>query len=85
MSDSYNPETDGAQMSFAKDMSYGDYLHMDQILSAQTPLSSAHDEMLFIIQHQTSELWIKQCTRPPRPVHCLKKVTIPPPSRCAHA
>ena len=59
MSYSYNPETDGAQMSFAKDMSYGDYLHMDQILSAQTPLSPAHDEMLFIIQHQTSELWIK--------------------------
>ena len=59
MSESYNPETDGAQMSFARDMSYGDYLHMDQILSAQTPLSSAHDEMLFIIQHQTSELWIK--------------------------
>ena len=59
MSDSYNPETDGAQMSFARDMSYGDYLHIDQILSAQTPLSSAHDEMLFIIQHQTSELWIK--------------------------
>ncbi|KAI5935382.1 Tryptophan 2,3-dioxygenase [Manis javanica] len=40
-------------------MSYGDYLHLDQILTAQHPLSPAHDEMLFIIQHQTSELWMK--------------------------
>ena len=40
-------------------MSYGDYLHIDQVLSAQHPLSPAHDEMLFIIQHQTSELWMK--------------------------
>src|SRR5579871_5213429 len=41
------------------DMSYGDYLHLDQILGAQRPLSDAHDEMLFIIQHHTSELWMK--------------------------
>ncbi|MGI9388456.1 MAG: tryptophan 2,3-dioxygenase [Boseongicola sp.] len=41
------------------DMSYGDYLRMDAILSAQHPLSDAHDEMLFIIQHQTSELWMR--------------------------
>ncbi len=40
-------------------MSYGDYLHLDAILSAQRPLSDAHDEMLFIIQHHTSELWMK--------------------------
>jgi tryptophan 2,3-dioxygenase len=40
-------------------MSYGDYLHLDAVLSAQHPLSPAHDEMLFIIQHQTSELWMK--------------------------
>ena len=40
-------------------MSYGDYLQMDHILSAQRPLSDAHDEMLFIIQHQTSELWMR--------------------------
>ena len=48
-----------AQLDFSQDMSYGDYLHIDQILSAQHPLSPAHDEMLFIIQHQTSELWMK--------------------------
>ncbi|MGI9395337.1 MAG: tryptophan 2,3-dioxygenase, partial [Boseongicola sp.] len=41
------------------DMSYGDYLRMDAILAAQHPLSDAHDEMLFIIQHQTSELWMR--------------------------
>ena len=48
-----------AQLDFSKDMSYGDYLHLDQILSAQHPLSPEHNEMLFIVQHQTSELWMK--------------------------
>ncbi len=46
-------------MSFDGRMSYGDYLGLDKLLDAQAPLSSAHDEMLFIIQHQTSELWMK--------------------------
>jgi len=55
----YNPGTDGAKMKFADAMSYGDYLHLDGILSQQHPLSTAHDELLFIIQHQTSELWMK--------------------------
>ncbi|NIA54094.1 tryptophan 2,3-dioxygenase [Massilia sp. TW-1] len=49
----------GAQMDFSRSMSYGDYLGLDKILSAQAPLSPNHNEMLFIIQHQTSELWIK--------------------------
>ncbi|MDB5895195.1 MAG: tryptophan 2,3-dioxygenase, partial [Rhodoferax sp.] len=40
-------------------MSYGDYLQLDGILGAQKPRSPAHDEMLFIVQHQTSELWMK--------------------------
>ncbi len=44
-------------------MSYGDYLGLDQLLSAQHPLSSNHDEMLFIIIHQTKELWLKQAIR----------------------
>ncbi|MBH2008790.1 MAG: tryptophan 2,3-dioxygenase [Xanthomonadaceae bacterium] len=48
-----------AQLDFSRTMSYGDYLHLDAILGAQQPLSPAHDEMLFIIQHQTSELWMK--------------------------
>ncbi|TMM54065.1 tryptophan 2,3-dioxygenase [Sulfitobacter sabulilitoris] len=50
---------DGAKMDFATDMSYGDYLGLDAILTAQHPLSDAHDEMLFIVQHQTSELWMR--------------------------
>ncbi len=50
---------EGAQLDFSKDMSYGDYLHLDEILNAQHPLSPSHDEMLFIVQHQTSELWMK--------------------------
>ncbi len=54
-----NPADDGAQMSFDGRMSYGDYLHLDKILSAQHPLTQAHDEMLFVIQHQTSELWMR--------------------------
>ena len=49
----------GAQTDFSRSMSYGDYLGLDSILSAQHPLSPNHNEMLFIIQHQTSELWIK--------------------------
>ena len=50
---------EGAKLDFARDMSYGDYLHLDQVLSAQHPLSPDHNEMLFIVQHQTSELWMK--------------------------
>jgi len=50
---------EGAKLDFIRDMSYGDYLHLDAILHAQHPLSPAHDEMLFIVQHQTSELWMK--------------------------
>ena len=42
-------------------MSYGQYLGLEQLLSAQTPLSGEHDELLFIIIHQASELWLKLC------------------------
>ena len=50
---------EGAQLDFSRDMSYGDYLLLDRLLDAQRPLSPEHDEMLFILQHQTSELWMK--------------------------
>src|SRR5688572_21498357 len=43
----------------AAETSYGGYLGLERLLSAQNPRSSHHDEMLFIIQHQTSELWMK--------------------------
>ena len=50
---------EGAQLDFSRNMSYVDYLHLDEVLNAQHPLSPSHDEMLFIVQHQTSELWMK--------------------------
>lgn len=59
MTDPYDPAREGAQMAFDGRMSYGDYLRIDQILTAQHTLTPAHDELLFIIQHQTSELWMK--------------------------
>lgn len=40
-------------------LSYGDYLHLGDVLNAQHSLSSEHDEMLFIVIHQASELWLK--------------------------
>jgi tryptophan 2,3-dioxygenase len=55
----YDPQSEGAQMAFEGRMSYGDYLQLDKILTAQTPLSRAHDEMLFIVQHQASEIWMR--------------------------
>jgi tryptophan 2,3-dioxygenase len=54
-----DPAKAGAQLDFSQSMSYGDYLQLDAILNAQKPLSPDHNEMLFIIQHQTSELWMK--------------------------
>jgi len=52
---------DGVVTDFRDRMTYGGYLQLDKLLSAQVPLSNPphHDEMLFIIQHQTSELWFK--------------------------
>src|SRR3954465_15240599 len=41
-------------------MTYANYLKLDQLLSAQRPLSDLHDEMLFIVIHQTKELWMKE-------------------------
>ena len=49
----------GAKLDFADEMAYGDYLALDQVLTAQHLLSPNHNELLFIIQHQTSELWLK--------------------------
>ncbi|MCE0486473.1 tryptophan 2,3-dioxygenase [Ornithinimicrobium sediminis] len=52
---------DGIQRDFSRAMSYGDYLDLGRILSAQHPraVPPRHDELLFIVQHQTSELWLK--------------------------
>ncbi|TCJ03038.1 tryptophan 2,3-dioxygenase [Cytobacillus praedii] len=49
----------GIHTDFKENMTYGEYLHLDQILTSQKRLSDHHDEMLFIIIHQVSELWMK--------------------------
>src|SRR5258708_9610302 len=60
MSDNVIDSSKGVNaMSQRKEISYSGYLELDKMRQAQQPLSSAHDEMLFIIQHQTSELWMK--------------------------
>ncbi|HMN82944.1 MAG TPA: tryptophan 2,3-dioxygenase [Burkholderiaceae bacterium] len=53
------PQFEGARLDYSTTMTYGDYLHLDEVLGAQKPRSPDHNEMLFIIQHQTSELWMK--------------------------
>jgi tryptophan 2,3-dioxygenase len=55
------PLEEGIERDFSRQMSYGDYLRLDRLLSAQEPLSDPpqHDELLFIVQHQTTELWLK--------------------------
>ncbi len=60
MSETPDPTSaDAAKVDFSRDMSYGDYLHLDEVLGAQHLRSETHDEMLFIVQHQVSELWMK--------------------------
>ncbi|MDJ0686404.1 MAG: tryptophan 2,3-dioxygenase [Alphaproteobacteria bacterium] len=60
MSDASTTELpDGAHSDFSRDMSYGAYLRLDALLAAQSPVSDSHDEMLFIIIHQATELWMK--------------------------
>lgn len=51
----------GENIHWKQDLSYGDYLELDQLLNAQNIRSGSHDEMMFIIIHQASELWMKLC------------------------
>ena len=53
------PADKDAYTDFSKDMNYGGYLQLNKILTAQGPMSEQHDEMLFIIIHQATELWLK--------------------------
>jgi len=55
------PIEEGVHRDLAGELTYGEYLHLDELLGAQRPVSvpEHHDELLFIIQHQTSELWLK--------------------------
>ena len=67
------PLEQGVRRDFREAMSYGDYLRLDLVLSAQQPLSdpARHDETLFIIQHQVSELWLKLMLHELREVRSL--------------
>ncbi|MBF8291622.1 MAG: tryptophan 2,3-dioxygenase [Steroidobacteraceae bacterium] len=51
----------GIHWNLDRSLSYGQYLQLDKVLGAQKPLSGQHDEMLFIVIHQASELWLKLC------------------------
>jgi tryptophan 2,3-dioxygenase len=53
------PIHEGAHTDFQGEMSYGDYLRLDELLACQKPLTARHDEPLFIIIHQATELWMK--------------------------
>ena len=55
----YRPIEEGVTTDLAGEMTYGSYLELDRLLSAQHPVSEHHDEMLFIVQHQVTELWLK--------------------------
>ncbi|MDQ3504800.1 MAG: tryptophan 2,3-dioxygenase family protein, partial [Actinomycetota bacterium] len=55
---SYRPIEEGVTTDLTDRMTYAGYLHLDELLSAQVPISDHHDEMLFIIQHQVTELWL---------------------------
>ncbi|MBK6008081.1 tryptophan 2,3-dioxygenase [Ramlibacter ginsenosidimutans] len=83
MTDPTRPEdivhAEKAQLDFSRDMSYGDYLQLDAILGAQKPLSPDHNEMLFIVQHQTSELWMKLMLHElAAAIACIARDELPP-------
>ncbi|MGK5678224.1 tryptophan 2,3-dioxygenase [Actinoplanes sp. URMC 104] len=71
MSSDPRPIEDSVVRDFKVNLSYGRYLHLDELLNAQHPVSvpEHHDELLFILQHQTSELWLKLV------LHELREVT----------
>lgn len=56
----YRPIEEGVATDLAGEMTYASYLALDRLLDAQHPVSDHHDEMLFIVQHQVTELWLKQ-------------------------
>ena len=73
---------EGIERDFSRNLSYGEYLDLDRVLSAQHPRSvpPRHDEMLFIIQHQTSELWLKLLLHELRSARDLVRADEPRPA-----
>ena len=64
----------GIHVDLARQETYAGYLQLDRLLDSQTPRSGQHDEMLFIIQHQTSELWMKLMLHElDRALSCVKR------------
>ena len=57
---SYRPIEPGVTTDLRDELTYAGYLRLDRLLSAQEPRSDHHDELLFIVQHQVTELWLKQ-------------------------
>ncbi len=71
----------GMTTDFRQRMSYGDYLGLDLLLSAQKPLSDAPDEPLFITIHQVQELWLKLCVHEiDGAIAAIRKTSCRPPS-----
>src|SRR5690606_84124 len=54
-------DLDNEKVHWDQDMSYGQYLALGPLLSCQHPVTQQHDEMLFVVIHQVSELWMKLC------------------------
>jgi tryptophan 2,3-dioxygenase len=78
-----NDRLGGATTDFEQRMSYGDYLDLDRILDAQHPRSDDPNELLFIIQHQTSELWIKLMLHElEQAIERVRRDELPPAFKC---
>lgn len=60
MRPTHRPVEDGVTTDLAGESTYGSYLRLDLLLAAQQPVTDHHDEMLFVVQHQVTELWLKQ-------------------------
>jgi tryptophan 2,3-dioxygenase len=66
-------------VALQKGEAYADYLNLDKLLGAQVPRTKEHDEMLFIVQHQTSELWMKLMLHElDLALDCVKRETMTP-------
>lgn len=60
MTESFRPIESGVATDLRGELTYASYLHLPTLLAAQQPVTDHHDEMLFIVQHQVTELWLKQ-------------------------
>ena len=80
MNESYRPIEEGVATDLRDEMTYASYLQLPTLLAAQQPVSDHHDEMLFIIQHQVTELWLKQLIHELRSAMALIAVDDVPPA-----